>query len=257
MKTLALTSPTLKGQMVKEAQETLSKNYFKQDFLQGVVDGEFGPETMRACKRAKYWLGFKGVNQHGTYGEFLHSQLKGNRRLSDEQLQRRRERLQKAKQRPLRLKALDEARKDIGMKEHPANSNICEISKWYRMTGPWCAMAVTQWYVMAGSKGFSRSSRWAYCPYILQSAIAGTSGLALTRNPLEGDIVLFDWDDDGIADHVGILRTRVNEQGNFGTIEGNTSVGNDSNGGECMERDRHVSQLVTYKGRPAFIHAGL
>ena len=85
---------------------------------------------------------------------------------------------------------------------------------------------------MAGSKGFLRSNRWAYCPYILHAAISGDYGLALVRKPAEGDIVLFDWDNDGIADHVGILRSRVNEQGNFGTIEGNTSASNNSNGGE-------------------------
>jgi CHAP domain len=256
MKTLLLTSPNMKGSLVKEAQQTLSENVFKQNFLQGDIDGEFGPESMRACKRAKYWLGYVGDNQKGTYGEFLHKQLKGERKLSDKQAARRKDRLEKAKQRPLRLKALDEARKDIGMTEHPPNSNISEISKWYKMTGPWCAMGVTQWYVMAGSKGFLRSQRWAYCPFILQAAIRGDYGLALTRNPQEGDIVLFDWDDDGIADHTGVLSTRVNEQGNFKSIEANTAVGNDSNGGEVMERDRHVSQLVTSKGRHVFIHAG-
>lgn len=255
MKTLALTSPTMKGPLVKEAQQTLSKNVFKQDFLQGDIDSEFGPETMRGSKRAKFWLGYKGDNQRGTYGEFIHKQLKGERKLSDAQATRRKDRLEKAKQRPLRLKALDEARKDVGMKEHPPNTNISEISKWYRMTGPWCAMGVTQWYVMAGSKGFLRSSRWAYCPFILQAAVRGDYGLALTRSPKEGDILLFDWDNDGIADHVGLLRTLVNEAGNFGTIEANTSFGNNSNGGEVMERNRNVSDLVTSKGRPVFIHA--
>ena len=65
----------------EEAQQTLSDNVFKQDFLQGEIDGEFGPETMRACKRAKFWLGYKGENQQGTYGEFLHAQLTGKEAL--------------------------------------------------------------------------------------------------------------------------------------------------------------------------------
>lgn len=256
MKTLSLTSPTMKGPEVTSAQKLLTNNVFDQDYLQGAIDGEFGPETSRGCKRAKYWLGYAGENQQGVYGDYLNLQLQGKRSLSGAQKSRRAARLKKAKETPLRVKALIEARKDLGMKENPPNSNICEISKWYRMTGPWCAMAVTQWYVMAGSKGFQRSARWAYCPYILQAAIRGDHGLSLTRNPKQGDIVLFDWDNDRIADHVGILRSDgVDANGNFKTIEGNTAIGNDSNGGECMNRDRNISDVVTYSGRAAFIHA--
>lgn len=257
MKTLSLTSPTMKGEQVKSAQKLLTHNVFDQDYLQGAVDGEFGPETARGCKRAKYWLGFAGENQDGDYGDYLDKQLKGQRELTAAQKSRRRARLKKAKETPLRVKALIEARKDVGMKESPAGSNICPISKWYRMTGPWCAMAVTYWYVQAGSKGFQRGSRWAYCPYILQAAIRGDHGLAITRNPKQGDIVLFDWDNDRIADHVGILRSDgVDSNGNFKTIEGNTSQSSNSNGGEVMNRDRNISDVVTHNGRAAFIHAG-
>lgn len=256
MKTLLLTSPHMKGTQVKEAQLLLKSNVFKQDYLQGEIDSEFGPESMRACKRAKYWLGYADKNQTGTYGKFLHAQLTGHRQLSKAQKERRVARLKKAKETPLRMKALAEARKDLGMKENPANSNICEISKWWKMIGPWCNMAVSQWYIMAGSKAFKRSVNWAYCPFLLSAAIRGEKGLAITRDPEPGDIVLFDWDDDKIADHVGIMTSKVNDAGNFKTIEGNTAIGNDSNGGECMERDRNVSQVVTIRGRLAFIHVG-
>jgi hypothetical protein len=245
----------MKGKDVETAQRLLSHNVFNQDYLQGEVDGQFGPESARGCKRAKYWLGWTD-DKLGTYGEPLHLQLQGKRELTKAQKARRAARLKKAKETPLRVKALVEARKDVGMKESPAGSNICPISKWYRLTGPWCAMAVTYWYVQAGSKGFQRSQRWAYCPYILQAAIRGDHGLSLTRNPKQGDIVLFDWDNDRIADHVGILRSDgVDSNGNFKTIEGNTSTSNNSNGGECMNRDRHISDVVSYSGRPVFIHA--
>lgn len=41
-------------------------------------------------------------------------------------------------------------------------------------------------------------------------------------DPQPGDLVLFDWDGDGTADHVGIVKS-VNADGTLTTIEGNTS----------------------------------
>jgi hypothetical protein len=251
--TLFLTSPTMKGPRVKAAQSLLRTNVFKQDYLQGAVDGEFGPETARACKRAKYWLGY--VKQDGDFGEFLENYLNGKSKLTPPMLQRRKERLRKLKQKPLRLKALEAAKDDVGMKENPRGSNRSEISLWWKMIGPWCAMAVSHWYITAGSKAFIRSRDWAYVPWMVNAAIEGVRGLALTRKPEPGDVVCFDWDDDGIPDHTGIVTTEVNSSGKFKTIEGNTAIGNDSNGGEVIPRDRHVSDVArTRSGALAFIH---
>ena len=251
--TLFLTSPMMRGPEVKRAQELLQKNVFKQDYLQGEIDGQFGPETMRACKRAKYWLGY--VRTDGDFGIFLENYLSGKSELTTPMMVRRKERLKKASQQPLRLKALKMAEKDLGIKEHPAGSNRCEISLYWNMIGPWCAMAVSRWYIFAGSKSFIKGRDWAYCPWLLQAAQQGNRGLALTRKPKPGDIVLFDWDNDGIADHTGIVTTEVNASGNFKTIEGNTAVGNDSNGGECMRRDRNTGDVAKAGGgQLAFIH---
>jgi hypothetical protein len=48
--------------------------------------------------------------------------------------------------------------------------------------------------------------------------------------PQPGDIAIYDWDG-GVADHIGIVETYLGG-GKFTAIEGNTSVGNDSDGGE-------------------------
>lgn len=251
--TLFLTSPMMKGPRVKQAQELLQKNVFKQDFLQGEVDGQFGPETMRGCKRAKYWLGY--VRTDGDFGIFLENYLNGKAKLTAPMAARRKERLKKATAEPLRLKAVKRAEKDIGMKEHPAGSNRSEISLWWRLIGPWCAMSVSRWYIDVGSKAFIKGRDWAYVPWMVQAAQQGVRGLALTRKPQPGDIVCFDWDDDGIPDHTGIVTTEVNASGNFKTIEGNTAVGNDSNGGEVMRRDRNTGDVArTRTGQLAFIH---
>ena len=254
MKTLALASPHMKNQTVKDAQNLLKHNKFHQDYLQGDADGEFGPETARACKRAKYWLGFASDNQVGNYGKFLHMYLSGERLLTKEMKARRELRLKKMADTPLRIKALNEIRKDIGMKEHPPNSNHCETSEWWGFDGAWCAMEVSRAYIRAGSKAFRRGANWAYVPYLITAAVQGVNGLSLTRYPKIGDIVCYDWDDDGVADHTGLIASVIGSNGNFEAIEGNTAVGNDSNGGECMVRSRNTSDVATRNGQKAFIH---
>jgi len=59
--------------------------------------------------------------------------------------------------------------------------------------------------------------------------------------PLPGDIAIYNWDG-GAPDHIGIVQEYLGG-GQFNAIEGNTSVGNDSNGGEVMRRLRYVSQV--------------
>lgn len=54
-----------------------------------------------------------------------------------------------------------------------------------------------------------------------------------------GDLILFDWDDSRDADHVGMIKTH-NSDGSYLTIEGNTSIGNNGNGGQVMRRTRWV-----------------
>jgi hypothetical protein len=59
--------------------------------------------------------------------------------------------------------------------------------------------------------------------------------------PQPGDIAVFDWDG-GLPDHVGIV-IRANGNG-IDTVEGNTAVGNDSDGGEVMRRKRQLSSVA-------------
>jgi hypothetical protein len=59
--------------------------------------------------------------------------------------------------------------------------------------------------------------------------------------PRAGDIAIFNWDG-GTPDHIGIVE-RYLGGGKFSCIEGNTSYGNNSNGGQVMRRTRYVSQV--------------
>lgn len=248
--TLGIASPLTKGKRVTVAQQRLNgKNVFKRDFLDGPVDGEFGELTGRACRRAKFWLGYPTKDLKAVYGPTLDAYLTGEASLTGELKKRKAAREKKAAQMPLREKALAEAHKHIGVKERPAGSNICPFSTWYGVRGPWCAMFVTWCYgTGAKSKTFVKASRYAYVPYIVADARAGRNGLSVTRDPKPGDIVCFDWQGDGVHDHVGLFKS--GNATRFTTIEGNTAVGNDSNGGEVMERSRTASS------RPVFVRVG-
>ena len=113
-------------------------------------------------------------------------------------------------------------------------------------------MAVSEWYIDVGSKTFSLGWRYAYCPFIVSDARAGVNNLTITNHPQPGDIVLYDWQRDGVADHVGLFERWIagGEGIEFTAVEGNTSVSSDSNGGAVMRRTRKRSQTI------AFVHVG-
>lgn len=260
MRTLTITSPLRHGQAVKRAQQRLMMNPFGQNYMQdGEIDGAFGPQTGRACIRAKYWLGYPRPEQKPVYGARLDGYLSGKVRLPDGNVTRRQSRLKRARRQPLREKALSQAVHDLGMKEHPAGSNRCPITRRWGMIGPWCAMAVSCWYLDAGSKAFRLGVDWAYVPYLLATAVDGRRGLALVSvdRVRPGDIVTFDWEHNGVADHVGLFHSwKDKSSGVFRTIEGNTAVGNDSNGGEVMRRERTLDQVARAHGRFGLVHVG-
>jgi len=245
MKTLAVTSPYTTGSEVIAAQARLKRNnIFNADYLQGPQDGIFGEGTGRVCIRAKYWLGYSTASMLPIYGDQLHNYLAGRNPLGPIMLVRRARRLKAAQEVPLRVRALNLARSKLGVKEFPAGSNVVEFSRWYGMTGPWCAMFVSWAYDRVGSEAFARGSRYAYCPYIVNDARAGRNNLSVTKDPKPGDLVLYNWDGDWDADHVGLFEAWRGSE--FDAIEGNTAVGNDSNGGEVMRRRRWPGQVQAF-----------
>jgi cell wall-associated NlpC family hydrolase len=55
-----------------------------------------------------------------------------------------------------------------------------------------------------------------------------------------GDLVTFDWAHDGVGNHIGLVQAWPS------TIEGNTSEGNNSNGGEVMRRLRNRADVLVF-----------
>lgn len=135
-------------------------------------------------------------------------------------------------------KVVSIAEKEIGVEESPRNSNKTKYGKWFGFDGvAWCGMFVSWCYAQAGfalgNIGYLKG--FAGC----QTAFAHfTKTKEITNKPIAGDIVLFDWNGDKRYDHTGIF-VRWLDDNRFEAIEGNTAVGNDSNGGKVMLRVRN------------------
>ena len=137
------------------------------------------------------------------------------------------------------MTVIDVAKKEIGYSEIPANSNKTKYGKWFGFDGvAWCGMFCSWVYHQAGRPlpkiGFTKG--FAGC----QTAVAYFKKMNwITDKPVQGDLVFFDWNSDGRYDHVGIYDAKVTST-KFLTVEGNTSVSNDSNGGTVMARTRDI-----------------
>ncbi len=239
LRLLHLASPLMTGPDVKALQKLLNATGYGKGIDE---DGEYGPMTAQAVYRAKFWLGFPRPSQlaGGNLNEYLSGGVKPDADMRKLVSQRKKA----AKENTFRKQALKLAKGKIGTAETPVN--IQEFGQWYGMNGvPWCAIFVTWCFANGGSKSFARRSRWAYVPYVLNDAHAARNGLTVAKTPEAGDLVLYDWDSDGVCDHIGI----VEKPSPLVTIEGNTSPTDNSNGGQVMRRtDRAASDIA------AFVH---
>lgn len=148
-------------------------------------------------------------------------------------------------------KVIQIARQEIGTKEVPANSNTVKYNTWIygkevadtkESKFPWCAAFVSWCFDQAGLslgridvlKGF------VGCNYAVNNVAKWGK---IVTVPQEGDVCFFDWQGDGRFDHTGLFVIDLGK-GSFETIEGNTAIGNDSNGGEVMVRDRKYKNTI-------------
>jgi hypothetical protein len=95
---------------------------------------------------------------------------------------------------------------------------------------------------------------FAYVPYGINAA-AKAGRLVEKHAAIPGDYLCFDWDGDGIADHVGFVE--ANRGSWVQTIEGNTSsgvAGSQSNGGGVYRRARNWDDVIAVI-RPEYEHA--
>ena len=149
-------------------------------------------------------------------------------------------------------KILNIARAEIGVKESPKNSNNVKYNTEYygrevnSSAYAWCCVFIWWLFKQAGvSNLFCNGKKTASCTYV-----KNTMKKQIVDNAKAGDLVLFQFDKDSAADHIGIIE-KVNSDGTYTTIEGNTAIGNDSNGGEVMRRTRKKSLVMCFI-RPAY-----
>ena len=116
--------------------------------------------------------------------------------------------------------------------------------KWIK-NDQWCGQFVSWCFCKAGvSLDSQESFGFMYCPAGLNKLIEKDN--SITSIPAAGDLVFYDWDDDGTVQHVGII-TEYNSDGSFFTIEGNTSEGSkDASGGKVMLKLRHKNSQTTF-----------
>lgn len=135
------------------------------------------------------------------------------------------------------------ARAELGVKEFPAGSNKVKYNTWYygrEVSGdpyPWCV--VFAWWCCA-QVGVSLPVKTASCTALMNAA--KKAGMWVTSGYLPGDIVIYDWGGDKVPDHCGIIAQLTGT--GYLCIEGNTAVGNDSNGGQVMERSRATKTIL-------------
>lgn len=143
----------------------------------------------------------------------------------------------------LRNQLCDLAAAEVGVSEAPRNSNKTKYGKWFGLDGvPWCGIFVSWVYAQAGCAlpniGFKKG--FAGC----QTAVAFfKKSKLIVKDPKPGDIVFFDWNNDGRYDHTGIFIGGIDVE-YFVSIEGNTSVSNQSNGGNVMKRVRKYKNAI-------------
>ena len=108
---------------------------------------------------------------------------------------------------------------------------------------PWCCAFVWDIFRMCGASDiFNGGEKTAYCPTVLNWG--KNNGLTVNKdNGQYGDIVLFDWNGDGVADHIGLIISN-NADGSYTTVEGNTANSNYSNGGWVLKMQRYQWQII-------------
>ena len=148
-----------------------------------------------------------------------------------------------------RQDVLNKAQSQDGTVESPPNSNKTAYGVWYQpnLNGQkWCAMFVSWVFHHAGhplghiqTKNGIHHCQSAHNYYKEKGKI--------TSNPQPGDIVIYDWEGNGYADHIGIFIKWTNAaQTAIEAWEGNTSTSNNSDGGGVMKRIRSRNLIKSF-----------
>ena len=136
--------------------------------------------------------------------------------------------------------------RELGTKEYPANSNRVKYNDWYygrEVSGsayPWC-MAFVQWCF--AEAGVPLPFKTASCGALLRWYREHEPD-CIVRDPMPGDIAIFDFPGGADTDHTGIVESVG--ASTVTTIDGNTGTTSDANGGAVMRRTRDKTLVRAY-----------
>lgn len=204
-----------RGVAVADLQRLLAKAGFNA----GAADGVFGEKTRQAVLA---FQAARGLPRDGIAGAKTFSALRASDVPSPAS----------APSSALRSRILDLARAEVGTRES-GGDNRGPVTKYQRFFGrgvePYCADFLSFVVTRAG-----KPLNFAYTPY-LERHLKETGAWKGRSNPQPGDIVMFDINGDGKADHTGFVES-VNADGTLNTIEGNTEHPNGGNEGVWRKR---------------------
>lgn len=145
------------------------------------------------------------------------------------------------------------ARAELETKEYPPGSNNVKYNTTYygrEVSGTsyaWCAVFVWWLFQQAFAPQLYYDGKpCAYVPTLVSWARA--KGL-LVDTPQPGDLVCFDFNANGVADHIGICESFDGRY--VTTIDGNTGTTSESNGG-CVMRRKRLKRYIVDVIRPAY-----
>ncbi len=148
-----------------------------------------------------------------------------------------------------RQDVLNKAESQLGTTEYPPKSNKSPYGLWYSSSldgQKWCAMFVSWVFHHAGHPlgTIQTKNGIHHCQsahnYYKQKGM-------LTSNPQPGDIVIYDWEGNGYADHIGIfIKWTSLDRTAIEAYEGNTSTSNNSDGGRVMKRIRSKNLIKSF-----------
>lgn len=233
------------GEGVKNIQARLKELGYPLD-----VDGEFGPQTKSAV------LLFQKLNKIGQTG-VVGAQTFGV--LMNDAHPARYEAPKTINTKEIMEKAADIALVEC-KKKLSWTGMSCEAEKYLapfrKALGvasgrfSWCACFIVYCIREAGGDVPTvipgTNLTWAYVPAVEQWAKTNgwwNSSRDKNFNPRKGDVVLFDWDNDTTADHIGIVLAYTPGASVVTTLEGNTSAENQSNGNTTAQRTRAWSTI--------------
>ena len=144
------------------------------------------------------------------------------------------------------------ARKQVGVSEQPAGSNNVKYNTDYyghHVEGgayAWCVVFI--WWLFDFyhlNSEFCGGTKTAYCPFVVNYAKNNGAWITDPSKFRAGDCLLFDWNGDNVADHIGLLVSWNGASGQ--TIEGNA-------GDAVSLCTRSVGQIIGAY-RPAYRNA--